>query len=63
MNVIRHTDAAFAATIRSLTTQSSLLDPTIEERTRVIDLYADDIRSLEALIGRDLAAWRDPTRT
>jgi histidinol dehydrogenase len=36
MNVIRHTDAAFAATIRSLTTQSSLFDPTIEERARVI---------------------------
>src|SRR2546425_749359 len=36
MNVIRHTDTAFAATIRSLTTQSSLFDPTIEERTRVI---------------------------
>ena len=36
MNVIRHTDKGFAATIRSLTTQSSLFDPTIEERTRVI---------------------------
>ena len=36
MNVIRHTDKGFAATIRLLTTQSSLFDPTIEERTRVI---------------------------
>jgi histidinol dehydrogenase len=36
MNVIRHTDKAFAATIRAFTTQSSLFDPTIEERTRVI---------------------------
>src|SRR3989441_4041004 len=41
MNVIRHTDTAFAATIRSLTTQGSLFDPVIEERTRVIlqDVY------------------------
>src|SRR2546428_5561380 len=36
MNVIRHTDTAFAAAIRSLTKQSSLFDPTIEERTRAI---------------------------
>src|SRR2546427_2972490 len=36
MNVIRHTDKAFAATIRSLTGQSSLFDPMIEERTRAI---------------------------
>src|SRR6266511_3470164 len=35
MNGIRHTDKVFAATIRSLTTQSSLFDSTIEERTRV----------------------------
>ena len=41
MNVLRHTDKGFAATIRSLTTQSSLFDPTIEERTRAIlqDVY------------------------
>ena len=36
MNVIRPTDKAFTATIRALTTQSSLFDSTIEERTRVI---------------------------
>jgi len=36
MKVIRHIDKGFAATIRALTTQSSLFDPTIEERTRVI---------------------------
>ena len=42
MNVIRHADKAFTATIRALTTQSSLFDPTIEERTRAIlqDVYA-----------------------
>src|SRR5882762_8780532 len=41
MNVIRHADKAFTATIRALTTQSSLFDPTIEERTRAIlqDVY------------------------
>ena len=41
MNVIRHTDKAFTATIRALPTQSSLFDPTIEERTRAIllDVY------------------------
>jgi histidinol dehydrogenase len=36
MNIIRHADEWFAATIRALTTQSSLFDPTIEERTRAI---------------------------
>src|SRR6266516_5905578 len=36
MKVIRHTDKTFTATLRALTTQSSLLDPTIEERTRAI---------------------------
>lgn len=36
MNVIRHSDNAFAATVRSLATQSSLFDPMIEERTRAI---------------------------
>src|SRR2546428_5588358 len=42
MNVVRHTDAAFAAALRSLTSQSSLFDPTIEERTRAIlqDVYS-----------------------
>src|SRR2546425_10902858 len=42
MNVIRHTDKAFTATIRALTTHSSLFDPTIEERTRAIlqDVYS-----------------------
>src|SRR2546427_9069350 len=36
MNVIRHTDKAFTATIRALATQSSLFDPTIEERAHAI---------------------------
>src|SRR3989442_12807409 len=36
MNVIRHTDKAFTATVRALTRQSSLFDPTIEERTRAM---------------------------
>jgi len=36
MNVIRHTDKAFTAAIRALTTESSLFDPTIEERARAI---------------------------
>src|SRR5437879_1663557 len=41
MNVIRHTDRAFAGKLRELTTQSSLFDPVIEERARVIlrDVY------------------------
>ncbi|HKS37344.1 MAG TPA: histidinol dehydrogenase [Verrucomicrobiae bacterium] len=36
MNVLRHTDKGFAEKVRALTTQSSLFDPTIEERTRAI---------------------------
>lgn len=36
MNVIRHTDAAFAARLERLTTASSLMDPAVEERTRAI---------------------------
>lgn len=36
MNVLRHTDNSFADKLRGLTTHSSLFDPTIEERTRVI---------------------------
>src|SRR5258708_35275279 len=42
MNVMRHTDKAFTAKIRALATQSSLFDPTIEERTRAIlqDVYS-----------------------
>ena len=41
MNVLHHTDKAFAGKLRALTTQSSLVDPVIEERTRVIlqDVY------------------------
>src|SRR5437667_176366 len=52
MNVIRHTDKGFAATIRSLTTQSSLFDPTIEERTRAI---------LQDVLTRGDAALRELT--
>src|SRR6266511_2788503 len=36
MNVLRHSDKAFADKLRALTMQSSLFDPTIEERTRAI---------------------------
>src|SRR3989442_9280524 len=41
MNVLHHTDKAFAGKLRALTTQSSLFDPVIEERTRAIlqDIY------------------------
>src|SRR5438105_9518683 len=41
MNVLHHTDQALAGHLRALTTQSSLFDPVIEERTRVIlqDVY------------------------
>jgi len=41
MNVLHHTDKAFAGKLRALTMQSSLFDPVIEERTRVIlqDVY------------------------
>ena len=36
MNVIRHTDADFAAKVREMTASSSLFDRTIEERTKAI---------------------------
>jgi histidinol dehydrogenase len=36
MNVIRHTDRAFARRLGVLTARTSLFDPTIEERTRAI---------------------------
>jgi histidinol dehydrogenase len=36
MNVIRHTDQVFPEQLRALATRSSLFDPAIEERTRVI---------------------------
>lgn len=36
MNIIRHTDADFAAHLARLTAPSSLFDPVIEERTRAI---------------------------
>ena len=41
MNILRHADKRFADKLRALTTQSSLFDPTIEERTRAIlqDVY------------------------
>src|SRR5262249_53968307 len=32
--------------------------PTPDERARMVDVYRDDIRELERLIDRDLAAWR-----
>ncbi len=36
MNVLRHTEPRFAARLSEICAQSSLLDPTIEERTRAI---------------------------
>src|ERR1043166_3071323 len=36
MNVLRHTDKAFSNALRALTAQSSLFDPTIEDRTSSI---------------------------
>src|ERR1700744_3009651 len=36
MKTVRHTDATFAASIREATTDSSLFDPEIEQRTRTI---------------------------
>src|SRR6185503_17883675 len=36
MNRLRHTDKTYSVTLRALTTQSSLFDPAIEERTRAI---------------------------
>jgi Sulfotransferase domain len=34
----------------------------IDERARVIELYADEITRLERLVNRDLSTWRDPDR-
>ena len=42
MNTIRHTDARFAKRLRELAAASSLFDPVIEQRTRVI---LDDVRA------------------
>src|SRR5437667_10684431 len=36
MKVLRHTDKGFVSQLHTLTTRSSLFDPTIEERTRAI---------------------------
>ncbi|HXE41663.1 MAG TPA: histidinol dehydrogenase, partial [Candidatus Baltobacteraceae bacterium] len=36
MNVVRHTDANFAARLREITAASSLFDEEIEQRTRAI---------------------------
>src|SRR4051794_41082497 len=36
MNILRHTDADFAARLKMLTGSSSLFDRTIEDRTRAI---------------------------
>jgi histidinol dehydrogenase len=49
MNLIRHTDADFAARLRDLTAPSSLFDRTIEERTRAI-LEAVQARGDDALV-------------
>src|SRR5207247_2224160 len=42
MNVLRHTEAAFANKLRVLTMPGNLFDPAIEERTRAIlqEVYA-----------------------
>jgi len=37
--------------------------PTSDERARVIDVYREDIRALEGMIHRSLAAWLDPRPT
>ncbi|MBI3262198.1 MAG: sulfotransferase [Acidobacteria bacterium] len=39
------------------------LRPGTEERARVIEIYQEDIRTLETLIQRDLSAWLDPGRS
>jgi histidinol dehydrogenase len=64
MNVIRHTDANFAAKLREVTAPSSLFDPAIEQRTRAI-LDAVQVRGDAALLeftekfdGAKLAAER-----
>ena len=49
MNVIRHTDANFAARLREVTAPSSLFDVEIEQRTRAI-LEAVQARGDEALL-------------
>src|SRR5438093_10188682 len=49
MNVLRFTDPAFSARVRQLTAESSLLDKSIEERTRAI-LEAVYIRGDAALL-------------
>ena len=66
MNVLRHTDKAFAGKLRALTTQSSLFDPTTEEQTRAIlqDVYTRGDAALleltERFDGAKLSAERLP---
>jgi histidinol dehydrogenase len=54
MNVIRHTDAGFAARLDQLARASSLFDPQIEQRTRAIieDVQARGDAALVALTAR-----------
>lgn len=54
---VKARDAVFAAVTRSLT--ATPLDRAL--RAELDDLYADEIDRLEALIGRDLSAWRQRT--
>jgi histidinol dehydrogenase len=49
MKVIRHSDASFSKKLRELTAPSSLFDPVIEQRTRVI-LDAVQIRGDDAVL-------------
>lgn len=34
--------------------------PTADERAQVIEIYEEDIRALQILLGRDLSGWLDP---
>lgn len=49
MNIIRHTDANFAAKLREVTAASSFFDATVEERTRAI-LHEVHVRGDDAVL-------------
>ena len=51
-----------AGRVRDWLRVPSRLTPTVAERARAIDLYRDDITAAARALGRDLSAWRDPTR-
>ena len=60
--VLRRLQPEGASRIRAWTRVPLRQEPTANERARVIELYAPEIRTLEALIRRDLPAWLDPDR-